>query len=202
MSTKYRHERKFLVHPHIIFLSLLIAGVIFLFLAFSGSYIYSRVQAEIPPIKLPILFYFNTLVLLSSSWTLMKCKQFYQDDDTQKYQFYLWFTLLLSLMFLGLQIFAWSQLINTGVILTQDNMASFVYLVSAVHFAHVIIGIPFLALFIYTAYKRMQEPVSVLVYYSDPAISRKLRLLTIYWHFLDALWLYLVLFFAVNYLIQ
>jgi cytochrome c oxidase subunit 3 len=56
-------------------------------------------------------------------------------------------------------------------------------------------------MFAITAYKRMKEPVSVLIYFSDPAKKRKLNLLTTYWHFLDALWIYLVLFFLINSLI-
>lgn len=192
-------NKNYLVHPQVISMSLLIAGVTFLFLAFSGSYIYSRVQAGTPAIQLPWLFYLNTLILIASSYVLTRCKQEYLNDDTTGYMRSLALTLALSLAFLVLQIIAWLQLFNSGVLVNQDNMASFVYLISAVHFAHVIVGIPFLALFLYTAQKRMKEPVSVLVYFSDPDKARKLKLLTIYWHFLDILWIYLVVFFAVNY---
>lgn len=194
-----QNQKNYLVHPQVIAMTLLIAGVTFLFLAFSGSYIYTRVQAEIPPIKLPFLFYINTAILLASSYTIMRCKTAYRDDDTKQYQIMLAASLALSIIFLIAQIFAWLQLFTSGVLVNQSNTASFVYLISAVHFAHVIAGIPFLALFLFTAYKRMKEPVSVLVYFSDPDKSRKLQLLTIYWHFLDALWIYLVVFFAVNY---
>jgi len=194
-------HKNYLVHPQVISMSLLIAGVTFLFLAFSGSYIYSRVQAGTPAIELPWLFYLNTLILVASSFVLKRCKQEYLEDDTKGYMRSLGLTLLLSVMFLGLQIIAWLQLFNSGVLVNQDNMASFVYLISAVHFAHVIAGIPFLALFLWTANKRMKEPVSVLVYFSDPDKARKLKLLTIYWHFLDILWIYLVVFFAVNYFV-
>jgi len=194
-----QQPRNFLVHPQIIAITLLIAGVSFLFLAFSGYYIYNRVQTGMPAIQLPLLFYINTLILLASSWTLQQSKKAYLADDTKKYQIFLWSTLILSIIFLASQIFAWIQLINSGVLINHSNMASFVYLISAVHFAHVIIGIPFLALFIYTTHIRMKEPVSVLVYFSDPDKARKLRLLTIYWHFLDVLWIYLVAFFAINY---
>jgi len=45
-------------------------------------------------------------------------------------------------------------------------------------------------------------PVSVLVYFSDPAKQLNLRLLTVYWHFLDALWIYLVIFFGISYFIK
>lgn len=194
-----QQSRNFIIHPQIIAITLLIAGVTFLFLAFSGSYVYNRIQTGMPAIKLPPLFYINTLILLFSSWTLTQSKKAYLADDTRKYQIFLWSTLILSLIFLAAQIFAWIQLLDSGVLINQSNMASFVYLISAVHFAHVIVGIPFLALFIYTTHFRMKEPVSVLVYFSDPDKARKLKLLTIYWHFLDALWIYLVAFFAINY---
>ncbi len=192
-------NKNYLIHPQVISMSLLIAGVTFLFLAFSGSYIYIRVQQNTPALELPWLFYLNTLILIASSFVLRNCKQQYLNDDTVGYQKSLSITLGLSILFLILQIIAWLQLFSSGVLVNQDNIASFVYLISAVHFAHVIAGIPFLALFLYTAIKRMKEPVSVLVYFSDPDKSRKLKLLTIYWHFLDILWIYLVLFFAINY---
>ena len=50
--------------------------------------------------------------------------------------------------------------------------------------------------FIYQARYHMKEPVSVLVYFSDPEKRLNLRLLGIYWHFLDVLWIYLVVFFC------
>lgn len=69
------------------------------------------------------------------------------------------------------------------------------------HLVHVIAGLPFLIAFYHTARKRMVDPVTVLLYFSDPEKRLKLRLLTIYWHFLDFLWLYLVVFLAINYFI-
>ena len=36
------------------------------------------------------------------------------------------------------------------------------------------------------------------LYFSDPEKKVRLDLLTIYWHFLDILWIYLVFFFAIN----
>ena len=77
-------------------------------------------------------------------------------------------------------------------------MASYLYIISGIQFAHVIVGIPFLAIFYYQALKKMVEPVSVLIYFTDPVKRRQLKMLTIYWHFLDGLWIYLVLFFLVN----
>jgi cytochrome c oxidase subunit 3 len=70
-----------------------------------------------------------------------------------------------------------------------------------VHLAHVVAGLPVLIRFYVIAKKRMIDPVTVLVYFSDPEKRLKLRLLTVYWHFLDVLWIYLVVFFGINALI-
>ena len=67
--------------------------------------------------------------------------------------------------------------------------------------AHVLGGLPFLVQFYLAARKRMIDPVTVLIYFSDPQKQLRLKLLTRYWHFLDGLWIYLVLFFLINALI-
>ena len=183
-------------------LTLLLMGVTALFLALSGSYIYTRVQnPQIPPIKLPILFYVNTAVLLLSSYTIRLTKKCYESDDTLGYQRNLLYTFLLTLVFLVSQVLAWSMLYQELKIADQIH-GSYLYIISFVHFLHVIAGLPFLALFYHTARKKMKEPVTVLVYFSDPEKLLKLRLLTRYWHFLDALWIYLVIFLGVSYLIK
>jgi len=198
----YNEYDNFAFHPNNVILILVLFGVTVLFLAFSASFIYTRVQADLPPIKLPTIFLFNTIVLLGSSATMMWAKRCYLADDTQNYQNALWATVGLSLVFLVLQFIGWYQLFSNEIYIHSDNSAGYLYVISGLHFAHVIAGLPFLGVFLWVARKRMKEPVSVLVYFSDPEKRLKLRLLTIYWHFLDALWIYLVIFFWVNYLIQ
>jgi len=177
-------------------------GVTALFVAFSASYLYSRVQNGVPPIKLPSLFYLNTLVLLASSGTMLLAKRAYKDDKTERYQFMLGCTIVLTLIFLVSQLIAWQSLFNQQIFVNYSNTASYVYVISVLHFVHVLAGLPFLILFLWVAIKRMKEPVSVLVYFSDPEKRLKLNLLTKYWHYLDGLWIYLVLFFWLNYVFQ
>lgn len=179
-------------------MTLLLIGVSSLFIGFSASYVYSRVQFGLEPLQVPILFIINTGILILSSVVLGYAMKCYKADDTQRYQISLGIALALTIGFLISQIIAWQSLYNQGIFVNHGNMASYLYLISFVHFAHVIVGIPFLALFLFTSVKKMKEPVSVLVYFSDPDKKRKLKLLTMYWHFLDALWIYLVLFFLVN----
>lgn len=191
----------FAFHPKNIYLTLLLFSLAMLFLALTAAFVYTRIQSDLPPIKMPILFVANTFILLVSSYTIVQAKKAYQTDNTKQYTNMLWYTLGLSILFLIMQCIAWYQLFDQQIYITSDNSAGYLYVISGLHFAHVIGGIPFLGVFLYKAGKYMKEPVSVLVYFSDPAKRLNLRLLTLYWHFLDGLWIYLVLFFFINQII-
>lgn len=194
-------DDNFAFHPKNVYLTLLLFSLTMLFLTLTAAFVYTRVQSDLPPIKLPILFVINTAILMAGSWTMILTKRAYLADDTQQYTNMLWYTLGLSVLFLLMQCIAWYQLFAQQIYITSDNSAGYLYVISGLHFAHVIGGIPFLGVFLYKARKYMKEPVSVLVYFSDPAKRLNLRLLTLYWHFLDGLWIYLVLFFFINQLI-
>ncbi len=194
-------QDNFAFHPKSIYLALLLFSLSMLFLAMTAAFVYTRVQSDLPPIKLPLLFLGNTLILLASSYAMVSAKRAYLADDTARYQRMLWYTLYLSLFFMGMQGIAWYQLFSRQIYINSDNSAGYLYVISALHFAHVIGGLPFLGVFLYRARRYMREPVSVLVYFSDPDKRLNLRLLTIYWHFLDGLWIYLVLFFLINQLV-
>ena len=200
---QYDHKgRPTVLHPYNVFLTLFLAGITMLFLALTASYIYTRIQMKIPPIELPPLFIINTVILLASSYTMKMANDAYRADDTEKYVQSLVYTIVLSLVFMASQGVAWTMLFNNNIPIAYSTTASYLYVISFLHFAHVIAGIPFLILFIRAAKIRMKDPVSVLVYFSDPEKKIKLKLLTSYWHFLDILWIYLVVFFYLNHLIS
>ncbi len=192
----------FAFHPYNVLLILVLLGLGALFLALSSAFIYTRIQSDLPPIRLPNIFIFNTLILLGSSATMVWAKRAYKQDNTRQYQQALWATVGLSILFMIMQVIGWSRLFSQDILINSDNSASYLYIISGLHFAHVIGGLPFLGVFLFRAYRDMKEPVSVLVYFSDPDRRLRLRLLTIYWHFLDGLWIYLVLFFYINYLVR
>jgi cytochrome c oxidase subunit 3 len=81
-----RVEKDYLVHPQYIIMTLVLFGVTALFLGFSGAYLYNRVQQGIQPVSLPSLFYYNSLLLIASSYTLWQAKNSYKKDDTIKYR--------------------------------------------------------------------------------------------------------------------
>jgi cytochrome c oxidase subunit 3 len=198
----YSEYQNMAFHPLNVLLILSLVSLGAIFVTLTASFIYTRFEKGLEPIKLPNLFIFNTLILLASSATMVWAKRSYLQDNTRNYQFALLSTILISLLFMGLQFVAWQQLFASGSVINKDVSTSYLYVISGLHFAHVIGGLPFLGVFLWKAYKKMREPVSVLVYFSDPEKRLRLRLLTIYWHFLDGLWIYLVLFFYVNYLVQ
>lgn len=191
----------FTFHPYNVMLFLTLMAITALFLALSISFVYSRVQSGIGAINIPWLFVFNTCLLLASSVAMVRAKKAYLDDQTQTYQNCLQATIGLTLLFLMLQVVAWKQLFQQNIFPETDNTAGYLYVLSLLHFAHVVAGLPFLFRFLSTAKKHMKEPVTVLVYFSDPEKRLRLRLLSIYWHFLDGLWVFLVLFLLVNQLI-
>ncbi|MBK8193725.1 MAG: cytochrome c oxidase subunit 3 [Lewinellaceae bacterium] len=196
-----RQDEAFLFHPQYVMLSILLFGLSALFLALTASYVYTRVTMDVPPVRVPVLFIFNTLVLLGSSYTMVRARRCYLNDDTRGYQTNLKYTIWLSVLFMLLQGVAWWWLFHQNIGLNSSTTTGYLYLISFVHLAHVIAGLPFLMLFYRAAKQRMVDPVTVLVYFSDPEKRLKLRLLTVYWHFLDGLWIYLVLFLGINYLI-
>lgn len=198
----YDEYRDFTFHPSNVLLFLTLFGLMALFLSMSIAFVYSRVQNGQPALRLPNIFFFNTLILLASSATMLWAKRSYLQDHTKNYQWALLSTMLLSILFMVAQYIGWYTLFTQNISITSSNSAGYLYVISALHFAHVIAGLPFLGIFLWRARKEMKEPVTVLVYFSDPEKRLRLRLLTIYWHFLDALWIYLVLFLWINYLIQ
>lgn len=201
-QNRTQQQDEFIFHPGNVMLAILLFGLSALFLALTAAYLYTRVTMNVPSVRVPFLFVFNTAILLASSWTMIRAKRCYIDDDTTGYQQNLKYTIWLSFTFMVMQTVAWWWLFRNNVrIDNSPTTMQYLYVISFTHLAHVVAGLPFLVMFYRTAKKRMVDPVTVLVYFSDPEKRLKLRLLTIYWHFLDGLWIYLVLFFAINYLI-
>ncbi len=202
LEEQKEEDRRLLFHPANVYVTILLFGLSALFLALTAAYIYTRTQNHLPPLRLPNIFLVNTVILLASSGMMWRAKQCYYNDDTDGYQQSLVATIGLSFVFMAAQYYGWHLMFSDQIFINSTNAASYLYAISGLHFLHVIGGLPFLIIFYVIARKRMREPVSVLVYFSDPEKRLRLRLLTLYWHFLDALWIYLVLFFFINYWIK
>ncbi len=190
-------------HPFSIMMYLFLASLTMIFVGLTASYMYTRFDSHQPPIKIPFLFLFNTVVLYSSSWLLGEAKKKYESDDTHGYQRMLLFTILVTFLFMGLQYIGWEILVKENPNLFKGgNLSGYVYAISIIHVFHILGGLPFFLIFFYKALTRMRDPVTVLIYFTDPIKQLQLKLLSRYWHFLDYLWIYLMFFFWINYFVQ
>ena len=152
---EYNEYETFAFHPYNVLLILVLFGIAALFLAFSASFIYSRIQNGLPPIKLPLLFFINTVILLGTSATMVWAKKSYKADDTKAYQNALKATIALSIIFMIAQFFAWKQLIDQEIYINSDNSAGYLYLISGMQFLHVIAGLPFLGAFLWVGVQQV-----------------------------------------------
>jgi cytochrome c oxidase subunit 3 len=135
---------------------------------------------------LPSILYFNTILLLASSVTLEVARRRVAifmggaKNLAESPARWLYISLFLGLLFVVGQYVAWLQLSAEGVFLTTNPSSSFFYVLTAAHALHVLGG---LGGIIYVIRKLSK---SVLRRSTLDATSR-------YWHFMDALWVYLLL---------
>lgn len=203
MNEQVNDFKNLATHPYSLMLYFVLAGLTMIFLALSGAYLYTRFTTGAPPIKIPLIFLLNTGVLYSSSYTLKLAKKFYIADNTEGYRRTLIFTVLLTLAFMILQYIGWQQLkTDNPTIFKGSPMSEYVFAISVIHVFHILGGLPFFLIFLWNAFSKMRNPVTVLIYFADPMRQLQLRLLTLYWHFLDYLWIYLMVFFWGNYFIS
>ncbi|PYM09491.1 MAG: cytochrome oxidase subunit III [Verrucomicrobia bacterium] len=145
--------------------------------------------------ELPGILYFNTLILLLSSFSLEMARlPFAQDPDLGREEsrgngrrpaqvlYWLYATMGLGLIFVFGQLAAWRELAAQGLFLATTPSSSFFYVLTAVHGVHLLGGITGLAYVLH----RMSRSTG-----SRPRTA--LGVASVYWHFMDGLWVYLIL---------
>jgi len=136
--------------------------------------------------KLPSILFFNTGLLLASGVTLEVSRRriaaFMGNIKSQVENPARWvyMTLFLGLLFVAGQYVAWSQLSAQGLYLATNPSSSFFYVLTATHALHVLGGLAGLS-YVIRKLSKLSLRRSTL-----DATAR-------YWHFMDALWLYLLL---------
>jgi cytochrome c oxidase subunit III len=137
-------------------------------------------------ITLPSILYLNTALLLGSSATLEIARRRVASFmgglaiPGESPARWLYITLVFGLLFVAGQYVAWARLRAEGLYLATNPSSSFFYLLTAAHVLHVLGGLVGL-LYVITKLRKSQLRRSTL-----DAASR-------YWHFVDLLWVYLLL---------
>jgi cytochrome c oxidase subunit III len=137
-------------------------------------------------LALPPILYLNTIVLLASSVALELARRQVgafmtgHGDQVANPSRWLYVTLFLGLLFVAAQYVAWLQLRAQGLFLATNPNSSFFYVLTALHALHVSGGLGGLGRVISRLHR------SVLRKSTLDATSH-------YWHFMGALWVYLLL---------
>jgi cytochrome c oxidase subunit 3 len=136
-------------------------------------------------LALPHILYFNTAILLASSVTLELSRRqiaSYMGGlrlSAQNPGRWLYITLFLGVLFVAGQYAAWLQLRSQGWYVATNPSSSFFYVFTWIHAMHVLGGLGGL--------------VAVISKLRRGVLRRgTLEATSHYWHFMDALWLYLL----------
>jgi cytochrome c oxidase subunit 3 len=170
-----------------------LAGILMLFAALTSALIIRQNRGltggmgDWVPIAVPPVMWVSTVLLLISSGTLEVARRSLAANSYGRLRLWLTLTTVLGIAFLIGQVQAWRGFAAQGVYINSHPHSSFFYLLTSVHAIHLLGGLVALGV-VTIAALRMR-------------ISAKKRVAvgvtSIYWHFMDGLWVYLfvLLFF-------
>lgn len=141
-------------------------------------------RAHWNPIHLPALLWISTLLIVISSGTLELARRAFMAYRARAYTRWLSVTFFLGLGFLLLQAVSLRQLVMQGAYLRQNPHSSLLYIITAVHGFHLFGGVLALFYMIYRASLRSKDVRADL-----RAQRGVVTVSTVYWHYLDLLWL-------------
>ena len=169
---------------------LLWLGMVSICMIFAGLTSYAIVaysSGKWIPIKVPSMFTVSTILILVSSipmhWAFLSAKK----NKFNRVRLGIILTLILGIAFSFSQYSAWTQLFKQGIVFAGSKSyisGSLMYLLSFLHLLHLLGGLICLT---YGYFKSRKNK-----YNSNNFLG--LQLISIYWHFLDGLWIYLFLF--------
>lgn len=154
-----------------------------------GAYIVISTNGvlEWRPFDLPLQIWISTALIIASSLTYHIAKKAILRDDQPKAKNWLIATTILGGTFISSQILAWFALAARGVYVQSNPYAGFFFILTAVHAIHVLGGIIALG----SVVLRTWQPIV-----SEELILKRKTYAEVvgwYWHFMDALWIVLVL---------
>lgn len=170
-------------------------GIVSLIMAFAGwtsAYVVSSKRKDwLSEIALPDAFYVSTGIILISSLTYWLAKSWIKKEKTKsKVSLMLVLTLALGISFIALQFVGFSQMISNGYYFTgptSNIKMSYIFLIAFVHILHVLAGLISLLVVIFNHFRGLYTAKNHL----------GLTLGAIFWHFLDLLWIYLLIFMLI-----
>ncbi len=158
-----------------------IVSVLMFFMALASAFLVRKGGSDWVPVHIPTLLWINTVVLLASSGTLELARKRLAQSDVVGFKRFWLVTTILGVVFLIGQVVAWRILVKEGIYLASNPASSFFYIFTGAHGLHLLGGVCAL---IYVARRN----------YDAAKITRPVaaEVTSYYWHFMDALWLFLL----------
>jgi len=158
-----------------------IVSVLMFFMALASAFLVRKGGADWVPVRIPALLWFNTVVLVGSSGTLELARKRLGNSDVLGFRKFWTVTTVLGVAFLIGQVVAWRVLVKEGIYLASNPASSFFYIFTGAHGLHLIGGV---AALIYVARRNFDA--------AQVTRSVAAEVTSYYWHFMDALWLFLL----------
>ncbi len=176
------------IHPHKFTLWVAMGSILMMFAAFTSAYIVKKNQSSWLEFDLPRIFWYSTFVLLASSVTMQLSIKSFKARDMGRYRTLITVTTVLGLLFIVMQLLGFQSLELKNIALTgakSNSAASFLFVITGLHMLHVLGGVIALLVIFIKAYSGKVKNYSIV----------PLELAGTYWHFVDAIWIYLFIFY-------
>ncbi len=188
LNTSTNTKKSNAIDPQVFIVWLAIISSFMMFGAWTSAYIVAKGDSNGLDFSLPTYFQSSTVVILLSSITMHLAYHWAKTNEITRLRWALVATFSLGFAFLGLQIGAFSQLTSQEIYFVGNSLGKYIYLLAGMHATHIIAGIIFLFVTFVAAIRFKVH-------------SKSLRLITmcsIFWHFVDALWIFLYFFMLYN----
>lgn len=176
--------KKFVLWLFIVSSIIFFAGLTSGFIVYAGDGAGKSLNVDLPKV-----FIYSTAVIIISSFTMHLAFLNAKKLKFDKQKLWLWVTFGLGLLFIGLQVYGWAVWTNLGIYFINSNATiSFVYAFTLFHILHIVAGL----VMVLGAIKSSYGPV--------PNVKNTFRMeiSSIFWHFVDIVWIYLYLFLLLN----
>jgi cytochrome c oxidase subunit 3 len=146
---------------------------------------------------MPLAFFYSTGVIALSSMSLFYAAGSFERENYKQYLFWLIITLSLGLSFAALQYAGWLRMGVFTEGLGAEVGRQFVVLITGLHLLHVALGLLAIVYLVAEAFLS-RNWIDGFLMSQDPFKKSRIKLLSIFWHFVDLAWLLMFAFLWLN----
>lgn len=190
------------MHPYQTMLYFAMVGSGFMFLVMMVMYTVQRYMDSnrVLDISLPKPFVISTIILMISSFMMIKARQYFMRDMPKRSVIFLSLALVLGIAFAVLQVFGWIEFYQVGFEISSHNVASsYVYVISGIHLVHVVLALSLLLSVLVPCYRKTRNIVDELILTTNPFEKKKVEMLAVFWHYIDIMWIFLFFYFVITF---